>query len=116
MSDHNRNDGSLVTAQRRDMAPIVSTNPLVSRGLADLADARSDLPEHSKQRALSLRARLTKHADTLQKLISQLRGRHPFDVAFDPKGNLGLHKACLGCGQGQGLGRTERGCGLLQSL
>jgi tetratricopeptide (TPR) repeat protein len=32
-----RSDGSLVPAGRRDLASIVGTNPLVSRGLADLA-------------------------------------------------------------------------------
>jgi hypothetical protein len=41
MSDHNNgNDGSLVPTGRRDLAPVAPTNPLVSRGLADLAQAR----------------------------------------------------------------------------
>jgi hypothetical protein len=33
----NPNDGSLVPAGRTDLAPIVSTNPLVLCGIADLA-------------------------------------------------------------------------------
>jgi len=41
MSDHdNRDDGSLVPTGRRDLAPVAPTNPLVSRGIADLAQGR----------------------------------------------------------------------------
>lgn len=38
MSDqHNREDGHLVPSGRRDLAPVTCANPLVSRGMADLA-------------------------------------------------------------------------------
>jgi hypothetical protein len=38
MSDQDDgNDGSLVPAERRELAPVAAVNPLVSRGLADLA-------------------------------------------------------------------------------
>jgi len=36
----NRNDGSLVPAGRRDLAPVGGANPLVSRAIADLAQYR----------------------------------------------------------------------------
>ena len=45
MSDHdNSDDGSLVPAGRRDLALLVADNPLVSRGLADMATG-AELPD-----------------------------------------------------------------------
>src|SRR5437867_12511026 len=42
MSDQDKpNDGSLVPAGRRDLAPVAAANPLVSRGLADLDNVDS---------------------------------------------------------------------------
>src|SRR5687767_122357 len=41
MSEHdNGNDGSLVPAGRRDLAPVGGANPLVSRAIEDLAQFR----------------------------------------------------------------------------
>jgi len=41
MSDQDQpSNGNLVPAERRDLAPVAPVNPLVSRGLADLAQAR----------------------------------------------------------------------------
>ena len=44
MSDHdNRHDGGLVPAGRHDLAPVAPANPLVSRGLADIARINSSI-------------------------------------------------------------------------
>ena len=69
MSDQdNRNDGSLVPTGRGDLAPVAPTNPLVSRGLVDLAKtqmenllpsgSRTTAPSDSDYAALLTRARL----------------------------------------------------------
>src|SRR6266849_4286794 len=44
MSDQDKsNNGNLVPAGRRDLAPVASANPLVLRGLADLAKSQAIL-------------------------------------------------------------------------
>ncbi len=41
MTDQDKpNEGSLVGGGRRDLAPVAAANPLVSRGIADLAQGR----------------------------------------------------------------------------
>ena len=89
------NDGNLVPAGRRDLAPVAGANPLVARGIADLATMKRTLsPELQalvERSWAEVRAHFQRQQDHLNHVAGLLRqhltyldslsrSRHPFDV------------------------------------
>ncbi len=87
--------GDLVPAGRRDVAPVPAANPLVSRGMAELAGLREvtvegdrppDPEAPSPKRSALIDGLIQEHRQKAESLHSflqalpKVQGRHPFDL------------------------------------
>jgi hypothetical protein len=121
MSDQDKPDnGNLVPVGRRDLAPIDPVNPLVARGIADLANVRelpnnletsalNEIPISVQQKLPALMAGLAEHSalakahQMMSDLHSQAQkpllpnerqtSRHPFDPRLRASYSQILHNA-----------------------
>jgi hypothetical protein len=93
MTDQDKRDtGGLVRAARSDVAPVATQNPLISRGLADLAVMENFPPAPNpvtQPRAYALYQQLKQLHTRAGLHLARLRAasRHPFDLPPAPPFN-----------------------------
>ena len=86
----NCESASLVPIGRGHLVPLAPANPLVSRGLSELANIQ-ELPEKRSLPAsiaalvTKSRAQIAQGRQNLQKFLAQQHGRHPFDLPPQPE-------------------------------